>query len=128
MVALITDGIKVSVETVYQADYSNPQQSEYLFGYKIIIENLSSNPMKLLRRWWKIFDSEGSYHEVEGIGVVGVQPVIRSGEAYWYVSGFTLHSNMGRMKGQYLFEDLHTTYFHRIKIPICDLVAPFKYN
>jgi ApaG protein len=128
MVVLITDGIRVSVETEYQEDYSNPLQSEYMFGYRISIENLSGAPMKLLHRQWEIFDSEGSHHKVEGSGVVGVQPIIKSGEIYQYVSGYTLHSDMGRMRGQYLFKNLLTNQFHHIKVPTFDLVAHFKYN
>lgn len=128
MVAAITDGIKVSVEAMYQENYSNPLTGEFQFGYKVTIENLSDSPMKLLRRQWEIFDSEGSYHDVEGPGVLGVQPIIESGETYSYVSGYTLHSEMGRMKGAYLFKNLYTYQLHHIEVPTFDLVAPFKNN
>jgi ApaG protein len=128
MVAAITDGIKVSIEAVYQEDFSNPLNGEYLFAYKVIIENMSMNSMKLLRRHWEIFDSDCSYDEVEGPGVVGGQPIIHSGEAYEYVSSYMLHSEMGRMAGEYLFKNLSTKGMHHIKIPSFELVAPCKYN
>ena len=39
MISLISEGVEVSVETFYQQDYSNPIQSEYMFAYRIAIEN-----------------------------------------------------------------------------------------
>ena len=39
MVSEISEGIGVSIETFYQPDYSNPLQSEYMFAYRITIEN-----------------------------------------------------------------------------------------
>ena len=44
MVSLISEGVEVSVETFYQQDYSNPMQSEYMFAYRIAIENHNSFP------------------------------------------------------------------------------------
>ena len=100
--------MKVSVETFYQPDYSNPQQSEFMFAYRITLENHNSFPVKLHRRHWHIFDSNGSEREVEGEGVVGVQPILQPGENYQYVSGCNLRSEMGRMNGHYEMEDLHS--------------------
>ena len=73
---MISEGVKVSVETFYQPDYSNPLQSEFMFAYRITLENHNVFPVKLHRRHWHIFDSNGSNREVEGEGVVGVQPTI----------------------------------------------------
>jgi uncharacterized protein affecting Mg2+/Co2+ transport len=42
MVAEITDGVKVIVETEYQPSYSSPSQYHYVFTYKITIENQSA--------------------------------------------------------------------------------------
>ena len=76
MNSMISEGVQVSVETFYQPDYSNPMQSEFMFAYRITLENHNSFPVKLHRRHWYIFDSNGSNREVEGEGVVGVQPTI----------------------------------------------------
>jgi len=35
----ISEGVEVSVETFYQPDYSNPMQGEYMFAYRITLEN-----------------------------------------------------------------------------------------
>lgn len=128
MVSKISEGVKISVETFYQQDYSNPIQSEYMFAYRITIENHNDFPVKLHSRHWYIFDSDGSYREVEGEGVVGMQPTIESGEEYQYVSGCNLHTEMGRMHGTYLMENLHNKQQFEVKIPAFEMITPFKYN
>jgi ApaG protein len=128
MVSKISAGVKISVETFYQQDYSNPIQSEYMFAYRITIENHNDFPVKLHSRHWYIFDSDGSYREVEGEGVVGMQPTIESGEEYQYVSGCNLHTEMGRMHGTYLMENLHNKHQFEVNIPAFEMITPFKYN
>ena len=128
MVSLISEGVEVSVETYYQQDYSNPMQSEYMFAYRIAIENHNSFPVKLHRRHWYIFDSTGSTREVEGEGVVGVQPVLSPGEKYQYVSGCNLRTEMGRMHGTYQMENLNSKQFFDVNIPAFEMFVPFKNN
>lgn len=128
MVSMISEGVKVSVETFYQQDYSNPLQQEFMFAYRITIENHNPFSVKLHSRHWHIFDSDGSRREVEGEGVVGMQPVIPAGEEYQYVSGCNLHTEMGRMHGAYTMENLHTKEEFDVNIPAFEMVAPFKYN
>ena len=128
MVNMISEGVEVSVETFYQQDYSNPQQSEYMFAYRIMIENHNSFPVKLHRRHWHIFDSNGTYREVEGEGVVGVQPVLSPGEKYQYVSGCNLRTEMGRMHGTYQMENLNNKKLFDVNIPAFELFVPFKNN
>lgn len=53
MISTISEGIEVSVETFYQKDYSNPLQQDFMFAYRITIENHNSFPVKLLRRFGK---------------------------------------------------------------------------
>ena len=128
MVSKISEGVKISVETFYQQDYSNPIQSEYMFAYRITIENHNDFPVKLHSRHWFIFDSDGSYREVEGEGVVGMQPTIESGEEYQYVSGCNLHTEIGRMHGTYLMENLQNKQQFEVNIPAFEMITPFKYN
>ena len=116
------------METFYQQDYSNPLQSEFMFAYRITIENHNTFPVKLISRHWHIFDSNGSYREVEGEGVVGMQPVIHPGDEYQYVSGCNLHTEMGRMHGTYLMENGANQNVFEVKIPPFEMIVPFKYN
>jgi ApaG protein len=128
MTSLITEGVQVSVETFYQEDYSNPIQGEYMFAYRVEIENYNSFPVQLHRRHWFIFDSNATRREVEGEGVVGVQPVILPGETYRYVSGCNLKTEIGRMVGTYQMENLNTREFFTVQIPSFEMVVPFKNN
>ena len=128
MVSKISEGVEVSVETFYQQDYSNPMQSEFMFAYRISIENHNSFPVKLHRRHWHIFDSNGSYREVEGEGVVGVQPVLSPGEKYQYVSGCNLKTEMGKMHGTYQMENLNSKQLFDVNIPPFEMFVPFKNN
>ncbi len=124
----ITEGIKVSVETFYQPDYSNIINNEFMFAYKITIENNNAFPVKLLRRHWHIYDSNGTLKEVEGEGVVGVQPQINPTEFYQYISGCNLRTEMGKMNGSYLMLNLNTKKTFDVSIPSFNMVVPYKLN
>jgi ApaG protein len=82
----------------------------------------------LHRRHWYIFDSNGSYREVEGEGVVGVQPTLQPGEKYHYVSGCNLRTEMGKMKGNYQMENLNNKKIFAVNIPEFEMIAPCKNN
>jgi ApaG protein len=122
----ISEGMEVSVETFYQPDYSNPISGEYMFAYRITIENHNGFAVKLHRRHWHIFDSNGSYREVEGEGVVGVQPILQPGERYQYVSGCNLRTEMGKMYGSYTMENLNNKKTFEVNIPVFEMIVPFK--
>ena len=128
MVSKISEGVTVTVETFYQPDYSNPVSNEFMFAYRITLVNNNAFPIKLLRRHWQIFDSNGSHREVEGEGVVGVQPQINPGDQYQYVSGCNLRTEMGKMHGVYLMENLVSLKPFDVKIPVFEMVVPFKMN
>jgi ApaG protein len=128
MVTKTSEGVTISVETFFQPDYSNPLNQEFMFAYRITIENNNKFPVKLLRRHWYIFDSNGGYREVEGDGVVGLQPVINPGEQYQYVSGCNLKTEMGKMYGTYLMENLLSKQEFEVNIPAFEMLVPFKMN
>ena len=128
MVQKVTHNINVVVETFYQTLQSRPNMGEYLFAYRVTIENLGTVPIKLLRRHWFILDSNGSIREVEGEGVVGNQPSIEPGQNYQYVSSCNLNSDMGKMYGHYTIEDLYSKKNLKVLIPEFQLIAPFKNN
>ncbi|MGB0840336.1 MAG: ApaG domain, partial [Chitinophagales bacterium] len=81
METAITKGIKVSVETFYQEKQS-AQTGQFVFAYRITIENGSNNTIQLLRRHWHIYDIHKSWREVEGEGVIGEQPILRPSEQH----------------------------------------------
>jgi len=123
---IISEGVEISVETFYQPDYSNPMSGEYMFAYKITIFNHNNFSVKLHRRHWHIFDSNGTTREVEGEGVVGIQPTLQSGEKYQYVSGCNLRTEMGKMHGTYTMENLTNKKMFEVNIPVFEMIVPFK--
>ncbi len=125
---MISEGIKVSVETTYQPDFSNPLQSEFVFSYHITIENHNAFPVKLHRRHWYIFDSDATFREVEGEGVVGIQPTILPGKSYEYTSSCNLNSEIGKMNGHYEMENLYNKKLFFVDIPAFEMIVPFKGN
>jgi ApaG protein len=128
MVSEVTDGVKVTVHSEYQPDYSNPLQQHFVFTYRVTIENQSENTVKLLRRYWLIFDSLALVREVEGEGVVGQQPVLEPGEVHEYVSGSNLRTNLGKMGGYYEMERLLDGQTFKVAIPEFTLQVPYLAN
>jgi ApaG protein len=128
MVSKISEGVTISVETFYQPDHSNPLSNDFMFAYRITIENMNQFAVKLLSRHWFIFDSDGSQREVEGEGVIGVQPQINPGEKYQYISGCNLHTELGTMHGTYLMENCYNKKQFSVNIPLFQMEAPGKLN
>ena len=50
--------VSVLVEPFYLEDHSDPTEDSYLWAYKVKIKNNSRSTVKLIRRYWKIFDSK----------------------------------------------------------------------
>jgi len=128
MVSKISEGVEVSVEVFYQNDYSNPMNQDYMFAYRVTVENHNSFAVKLLRRHWFIFDSNGENREVEGEGVIGIQPVLNPSEQYQYVSGCNLKTEMGKMHGTDLMENQNNKEQFYVNIPAFEMIVPFKNN
>jgi len=128
MVTKTTEGVKISVETVYQADYSNPGNEHFMFAYKIQIHNLSEQTIQLMNRHWIIFDSNGTHREVEGQGIVGQQPILEPGQMHEYVSGCNLKTEMGTMKGCYEMRRISDNSLFEVNIPCFTLITPYKLN
>ncbi len=128
MVSKISEGVTISVETFYQPDQSSPATGEYMFAYRITIENNNPFSIRLLRRHWHIFDSDGTNREVEGEGVIGNQPQINSGDKYQYISGCNLRSELGKMHGTYSMENVNNKKVFPVNIPAFEMVVPFKLN
>lgn len=93
--------IYVQAQSLYIEDQSFPEQDRYAFSYVILIKNLESYAVQLLRRYWLITDANGKKIEVNGEGVVGEQPIIQPNSHYQYTSGALLETPIGTMQGYY---------------------------
>ncbi|MDH5608442.1 MAG: Co2+/Mg2+ efflux protein ApaG [Cyclobacteriaceae bacterium] len=124
----ITKGVKVTVETEYHPEYSNPVQQHYVFTYRITIENLGDKTIQLKSRHWEIVDSIYPKREIDGEGVVGKQPVLDPGEIHQYVSGCNLRSGIGKMFGYYTMERISDGRRFFVNIPEFTMVVPMRLN
>jgi ApaG protein len=128
MITALTCGVKISVESLYRKDLSNVGNSMFFFNYRIVIENMNSFEVQLISRYWFIFDSLNPSKEISGEGVVGEQPILESGQNHVYVSGCDLHSEIGYMRGYYVFERMDTKERFKVAVPKFELVAKLKLN
>ena len=128
MISQVTQDVKVSVEALYQPEYSDPESAHFMFAYRITIENQGTDVLQLLRRHWDIFDAIGEYKKVDGEGVVGEQPVLKPGEIHQYASGCNLKSEMGFMEGFYQMQNLQRDKTFEVRIPRFNLMANFRLN
>ena len=119
----ITRGIAVSVEPAYLEARSSPDDSQYFWAYRIVIENRGRETVQLLSRHWMITNARGVLNEVKGPGVVGEQPVLKPGESYAYTSGAPLDTPSGMMGGAYQMESESGERFD-IEIPTFSLDRP----
>jgi len=124
----ITNGIKVSVESIFSERFSSIVDNKYIFQYTISITNKSNFSMQLLEREWFIHDSLDFPRVVRGEGVIGEQPVIEPGDTFSYSSSCDLQSALGRMEGSYVFQNLNTSEILKVKIPTFQLLYPNLLN
>ncbi len=123
-----TEGITVTVEPKFDGDLNEGSAVKFIFTYTITIHNSLAYSIKLLSRKWRIFDSIGEHHTVEGDGVVGLQPEINAGESFTYSSWCPLDSCMGTMEGQYIMQNPITGATFAISIPRFELAADWIRN
>ena len=124
----LTPIINVDVTTVYDNLNSYPSENRFVFRYNINIENFSPFPVKLLSRKWMIYDLGYGFTEVEGVGVIGLTPVIAEGEHFDYFSNVILKSGVGNMQGIYVFENQETNEVFEVDIPKFNLVSEVLSN
>ena len=121
----ITRDIKIAVEPNFLDDQSEPEESRYLWSYRVTIENKSEIAVQLLSRYWRITDARGRIREVRGEGVIGEQPVIAPGRAFEYTSGAPLETSSGFMTGSYHMRASTGENFE-VGIPMFALESPYE--
>lgn len=99
----LTEGIRVQAAARYAASESQPDNSQYLFVYKVRITNEGRERVQLRTRHWIILDANNQRQDVRGSGVVGNSPRLASGESFEYESSCPLRTRWGTMEGSYSF-------------------------
>ena len=97
-----TNYISVSVSPEYLHQQSEPSDNHFTWAYHVHIENSGSTSIQVLARHWKVTDIKGQSHEIVGDGLVGKQPILKSGEVFRYSSGTPLSTPSGFMSGSFL--------------------------
>ena len=93
--------VTVSAESFFIPEQSNPDQSRYLFAYRIRIQNTVNIRAQLLSRHWIITDANDKVDQVRGEGVVGEFPNLHTGESFEYTSAASIDTPVGLMEGSY---------------------------
>jgi len=102
--------------------------NEFIFGYRITIENHSSYTVQLLSRFWNITDAFGHSKQVEGLGVVGQQPILEAHQGFEYTSACHLGTEYGTMSGKLTFSSLYNDELFEVDIPRFTLFLPARLN
>jgi len=123
----IFDNIQINATSSFLVDKSDLDNSVYLFTYNIQIKNLSAEPLKLLTRHWEIRDALGNVDVVDGEGVIGEMPIIKSKEDYIYSSFCPLKTSFGSMSGFYTFSRDNGEIIKSL-IPEFSLIVPEYIN
>jgi ApaG protein len=97
----VTEGIRVTVNSAFRPDRSDPDKGRWLFTYMVEIANEGGAAAQLVSRHWIITDANGEQQEVQGEGVVGHQPRLAPGERFEYTSFCILETPHGSMRGTY---------------------------
>lgn len=110
-----TRGIRVQVESLFLPERSLPGERQFVFTYRVRIDNQGAEPATLVSRRWLITDGDGRPQTVEGPGVVGEQPRLAPGEGFEYSSFCPLPTPVGTMEGSYtMVTDAGETFEARI--------------
>jgi ApaG protein len=125
MYSQTTRAITVTVQPIYLEDQSSPDESHFVWAYRIKIENHGGETVQLRNRYWRITDSLGRIQEVRGAGVVGEQPVLKPGDSFEYTSGTPLPTPSGFMVGTYQMETDDGERFD-VAVPAFSLDSPHQ--
>jgi ApaG protein len=101
--------IQIDVLPQYVPEQSDPLHALFAFAYTITVTNTGQVAAQLISRHWIIQNDQGHTEEVQGLGVVGQQPLLQPGQSFQYTSGCRLRSASGTMRGSFFFvcEDGH---------------------
>ncbi len=115
--------ILITAQPSYVSEQSDPVHHKFVWSYEIVIVNQSDEIVQLLSRFWQITDMNGKIEEVRGVGVVGLQPLIKPSKHFRYVSYCQITTPQGTMEGHYEMQNLDEARFN-VSIPKFILSAP----
>ncbi len=120
--------ITVEVNPTFKPKYSRLEDGIFVHAYRVTIKNNSPHAVQLIRRHWKLTDAFGLAREVDGEGVLGVQPIIESGSHYHYESACDFNTFLGKIEGHYTMVQLPGNVPFQVNIPTFKLEVPAFLN
>jgi ApaG protein len=121
-----TRNIRVTVRSFFLEDQSHPDENQFVWAYRVKIENQGATTVQLVSRSWQIIDALGRTKHVEGPGVVGEQPVLEPGGQFEYTSGTPLDTPSGFMHGAYHMVVPDSGEAFDVSIPAFSLDSPHQ--
>ena len=118
-----TNEFIITAQPSYAPAQSDPTDHKFMWSYEITITNNSAVIVQLLNRFWRITDMTGRIEEIQGTGVIGLQPIIKPNKKFVYTSFCQLMTPQGTMEGYYEMQNLEEEHF-RVEIPKFILSAP----
>jgi len=79
----VSEGIRIAAQSFLLEEESSPPDNTFVFGYKVVIANESPRTVQLVRRHLRI-RTESAVAELNGVGVIGKQPVLTPNEKFSY--------------------------------------------
>lgn len=119
----VTNDVYITVWPEFIDNKNSVLGDLFIWSYQVRIDNKSSETLKLINRFWRIIDEQGSVQEISGEGVIGEQPSIMPGSSYQYNSGVHLRYHSGIMTGHYQMQKNNGEVFD-VKIPSFSLDVP----
>jgi ApaG protein len=92
----------VSVSVATLPEQTHLEQNLYAYSYTVTIENTGDVLAQLIGRHWDITDANGQTQTVDGLAVVGHQPVLAPGQSFQYSSWAQIGTAHGTMRGHFL--------------------------
>ncbi|MEL4180177.1 Co2+/Mg2+ efflux protein ApaG [Roseateles sp. PN1] len=93
---------KCSAQVEVLAEQTQAEQGVFAFSYTITVENVGDISAQLIGRHWTIIDARGHEQKVDGLAVVGHQPLLAPGQSFKYSSWAQIGTKQGSMRGRFL--------------------------
>ncbi|MCV2356108.1 Co2+/Mg2+ efflux protein ApaG [Paucibacter sp. B2R-40] len=94
--------LKCTVLVQVLPEQTDAQQGVHAFSYQITLENTGDIAAQVIARHWHIIDARGFEQTVDGLALVGHQPLLAPGQKFQYSSWAQIATPQGSMHGRLL--------------------------
>eukprot|EP00462_Mataza_sp_D1_P015719 CAMPEP_0175167512 /NCGR_PEP_ID=MMETSP0087-20121206/28392_1 /TAXON_ID=136419 /ORGANISM="Unknown Unknown, Strain D1" /LENGTH=261 /DNA_ID=CAMNT_0016457427 /DNA_START=38 /DNA_END=823 /DNA_ORIENTATION=+ len=123
-----TEGLRIEVTNVErESEVPAASLERWKFEYWVRLENLGTETIQLLGRYWQIADKIKTVTVPKfSPGVVGLNPMLKPGDSFVYASGTELQAHRGVMHGSFQIFRLDSEETFEAIVPPFHLIAPEK--